>query len=195
MANDTPAAFQERVADLAAKLELAPLAEQKLSIKKVKFELLDGTIRTLWATGKDMASRLFLQSLELGTNRRFVPPLLSELQTFYGFYWDDRPGTGAHPYIDLLKQSRYVTVFEDIDPIADVAWIIDSAWEARADLTVSTAGEFRDAVNHALFLLDQGIVRVAEPIESDWQVNQWLKKAVLLSFRLNDNVVMSGGFD
>ncbi|RYD49654.1 MAG: hypothetical protein EOP60_13405, partial [Sphingomonadales bacterium] len=72
---------------------------------------------------------------------------------------------------------------------------IDAAWEARADLSTATQGEVRDAVTEALNLLDSGKARVAEPVGDGWQVNQWLKKAVLLSFRLNDNAVMPGGFD
>ena len=77
---------------------------------------------------------------------------------------------------------------------------IDAAWEARAELSISTQGEVREAVNQALDLLDSGKARVAEPTGDGWQVNQWLKKAVLLSFRLNDNSVMpadegSWGFD
>jgi 2,3,4,5-tetrahydropyridine-2-carboxylate N-succinyltransferase len=72
---------------------------------------------------------------------------------------------------------------------------IDTAWEARAELSTATQGEVRDAVNEALALLDSGAARVAEPDGQGWRVNQWLKKAVLLSFRLNDNSVMPGGFD
>ncbi len=71
---------------------------------------------------------------------------------------------------------------------------IDAAWEARADLSTATQGEIRDAVNEALNLLDGGKARVAEPDGAGWKVNQWLKKAVLLSFRLNDNKVMEGGW-
>ena len=74
---------------------------------------------------------------------------------------------------------------------------IDAAWEARADLGLGTRGEVRDAVEAALALLDSGEARVAEPArESEggdgWRVNQWLKKAVLLSFRLNDNERIGG---
>ncbi len=76
--------------------------------------------------------------------------------------------------------------------MTDLATRIDAAWDARADLTVHTQGEVRDAVDAALALLDSGEARVAEPVGDGWQVNQWLKKAVLLSFRLNDNVVMDG---
>lgn len=67
--------------------------------------------------------------------------------------------------------------------------VVDAAWNAREDVNAQTTGEVRDAVETALNLLDSGEERVAEPIEgskSQWQVNQWLKKAVLLSFRLND---------
>jgi 2,3,4,5-tetrahydropyridine-2-carboxylate N-succinyltransferase len=75
----------------------------------------------------------------------------------------------------------------------DLQTAIDAAWEARADISGKTTGEARDAVESALALLDSGKVRVAEKIGSDWTVHQWLKKAVLLSFRLNDMSVISGG--
>jgi len=70
--------------------------------------------------------------------------------------------------------------------------VIDAAWEARDGISTATAGEVRDAVNEALALLDAGNARVAEPADGGWRVNQWLKKAVLLSFRLNDNSIMPG---
>jgi 2,3,4,5-tetrahydropyridine-2-carboxylate N-succinyltransferase len=69
---------------------------------------------------------------------------------------------------------------------------IEAAWEARDGISIATQGEVRDAVSEALALLDAGKARVAEPGDGGWQVNQWLKKAVLLSFRLNDNVIMPG---
>ena len=69
---------------------------------------------------------------------------------------------------------------------------IDAAWEARADLGTATQGEVREAVMAALNLLDSGQARVAEPDGAGWKVNQWLKKAVLLSFRLNDNELIGG---
>ncbi len=71
---------------------------------------------------------------------------------------------------------------------------IDAAWEKRADLSPSTKGDVREAVEEALLLLDSGAMRVAEPEAGGnvkrWRVNQWLKKAVLLSFRLNDNAII-----
>ena len=70
---------------------------------------------------------------------------------------------------------------------------IDAAWEDRANIGLSTGGDVRAAVNRALALLDAGEARVAEPTGNGWQVNQWLKKAVLLSFRLNDNALVAGG--
>ena len=69
---------------------------------------------------------------------------------------------------------------------------IDAAWDARDTISAATVGEVRDAVNQALAMLDSGTARVAEPMGDSWQVNQWLKKAVLLSFRLNDNAIMPG---
>jgi 2,3,4,5-tetrahydropyridine-2-carboxylate N-succinyltransferase len=71
--------------------------------------------------------------------------------------------------------------------------IIDAAWDARDAISSATQGEMRDAVQTALAGLDDGSLRVAEKLDGSWQVNQWLKKAVLLSFRLNDNVVVDGG--
>ena len=70
---------------------------------------------------------------------------------------------------------------------------IDAAWEDRAAIGLETKGDVREAVEQALAMLDAGTARVAEPYEAGWRVNQWLKKAVLLSFRLNDNVVIPGG--
>ena len=74
-----------------------------------------------------------------------------------------------------------------------LAQIIDAAWEARDGVSHGTQGEVRDAVNEALAMLDAGKLRVASKESGAWTVNQWLKKAVLLSFRLNDNVVVDGG--
>ena len=64
--------------------------------------------------------------------------------------------------------------------------IIEQAWEDRAEVTLKTKGNTRKAVEFALNQLDSGKARVAEKVGGEWQVNQWLKKAVLLSFRLND---------
>ncbi|OZA00604.1 MAG: 2,3,4,5-tetrahydropyridine-2,6-dicarboxylate N-succinyltransferase, partial [Rhodobacterales bacterium 17-64-5] len=63
---------------------------------------------------------------------------------------------------------------------------IDTAWEARDTITPATKGEARDAVEATLTALDSGSLRVAEKRGTDWHVNQWAKKAVLLSFRLTD---------
>jgi len=77
---------------------------------------------------------------------------------------------------------------------ADLEKAIDTAFDNRDAVNADTKGEVREAVEEALSLLDSGQARVAEPPGNhQWQVNQWLKKAVLLSFRLNDMVVMPGG--
>jgi 2,3,4,5-tetrahydropyridine-2-carboxylate N-succinyltransferase len=68
---------------------------------------------------------------------------------------------------------------------ADLAKTIDAAFEARNDVSPATKGAVREAVDTALDLLDTGQARVAEKLDGKWNVNQWLKKAVLLSFRLN----------
>jgi len=66
-----------------------------------------------------------------------------------------------------------------------LAQTIEKAWEDRDTLSVNTTGAVRDAVNAAMDALDSGALRVAEKRGNDWHVNQWAKKAVLLSFRLN----------
>lgn len=71
--------------------------------------------------------------------------------------------------------------------------VIDAAWEARDEVTPKTKGETRDAVEMALDLMDAGKARVAVKDDGKWRVNQWLKKAVLLSFRLNDMMTIPGG--
>jgi len=72
--------------------------------------------------------------------------------------------------------------------------IINTAFEQRADITpVNVSAEIRAAVTETLSLLDSGALRVAEKIDGDWVTHQWLKKAVLLSFRINENRMMDGG--
>ena len=78
-------------------------------------------------------------------------------------------------------------------PYADLERVVEEAWEARETVTSATGGEVRDAVDATLEALDQGELRVAEKRGSDWHVNQWAKKAVLLSFRLTDMEVIQGG--
>ncbi|WP_241606348.1 2,3,4,5-tetrahydropyridine-2,6-dicarboxylate N-succinyltransferase [Rosenbergiella epipactidis] len=71
--------------------------------------------------------------------------------------------------------------------------IIEAAFERRAEITPNNVdAETRDAVNQIIQLIDKGEVRVAEKIDGEWVTHQWLKKAVLLSFRINDNQVMDG---
>ena len=76
---------------------------------------------------------------------------------------------------------------------AELAQTIDRAWDTRDAVTPKTTGTVRDAVEAALDLLDRGEQRVAEKIDGRWRVNEWLKKAVLLSFRLNDMTTIKGG--
>jgi 2,3,4,5-tetrahydropyridine-2-carboxylate N-succinyltransferase len=77
---------------------------------------------------------------------------------------------------------------------AQLAPVIDEAWERRAEISAATKGDVREAVDAAIGLLDAGKARVAErSSDGSWQVNQWLKKAVLLSFRLNDMEIIKGG--
>jgi 2,3,4,5-tetrahydropyridine-2-carboxylate N-succinyltransferase len=71
--------------------------------------------------------------------------------------------------------------------------IIDTAWEQRAEINPSNGtAELREAVGHVIAGLDDGSLRVAQKAGADWVVNQWIKKAVLLSFRLENNSVLAG---
>jgi 2,3,4,5-tetrahydropyridine-2-carboxylate N-succinyltransferase len=79
---------------------------------------------------------------------------------------------------------------------AQLETAIEAAWEARDTITPATTGEVREAIEDTLNALDSGTLRVAEPREDgNWHVNQWAKKAVLLSFRLNDMAIIEGGPD
>ncbi|WP_196140540.1 2,3,4,5-tetrahydropyridine-2,6-dicarboxylate N-succinyltransferase [Aliikangiella sp. G2MR2-5] len=72
--------------------------------------------------------------------------------------------------------------------------IIENAFESRAEITpTSVSDEIKNAVNETLQLLDSGKLRVAEPSDDGWKVNEWAKKAVLLSFRIADNEVIDAG--
>jgi 2,3,4,5-tetrahydropyridine-2,6-dicarboxylate N-succinyltransferase len=78
--------------------------------------------------------------------------------------------------------------------LAQYQSIIDLAWESRTEINAINAPEVRETVEKVISELNGGRIRVAERRGvGDWQVNQWVKKAVLLSFRLNDNVVMRAG--
>lgn len=76
---------------------------------------------------------------------------------------------------------------------SDLQSAIESAWDNRESLSPTTKGANREAVETALAQLDSGSLRVAEKVGGNWVVNEWLKKAVLLSFRLNDMSVIPGG--
>ena len=84
--------------------------------------------------------------------------------------------------------------------LTSLAASIDKAWDVRAEINSATRGEIRDAVTEALSALDAGTLRVAEKVpgktgKESWTTHQWLKKAVLLSFRLNDMAIIKGGPD
>ena len=79
--------------------------------------------------------------------------------------------------------------------MSDNQSIIEEAFEQRADITPRNVDTLvRDAVMETIEQIDAGSLRVAEPVDGGWQVNEWVKKAVLLSFRINDNEFMKGGF-
>lgn len=91
---------------------------------------------------------------------------------------------GARP--TMTRESRSMS-------LTDLAATIDAAWENRAEIGINTQGAVREAVEQAIELLDSGQARVAEKIDGTWVTHQWLKKAVLLSFRLADNEIMAHG--
>src|ERR1700755_3155644 len=75
---------------------------------------------------------------------------------------------------------------------SDLQPVIDRAWEERDSIGAATKGEIRQAVDAAIGALDRGTARIAEKQGGEWVVHQWLKKAVLLSFRLNPMEAISG---
>ena len=74
--------------------------------------------------------------------------------------------------------------------MSDLEQIINKAFDNKENINLNTKGEIRDAVDNTLNQLDSGIIRVCEKINNEWIVNQWIKKAILLSFRLNDNEIV-----
>ncbi len=79
--------------------------------------------------------------------------------------------------------------------MANLQSTIEQAWDNRANISPSSAtAEVRDAVNETINQLDKGTLRVAEKINGEWSIHQWAKKAVLLSFRLQDNAVLKDGY-
>ena len=77
--------------------------------------------------------------------------------------------------------------------VSQLESVIERAWDQRDTITPATSGTLRAAIEDALDALDGGILRVAEKRDGEWQVHQWLKKAVLLSFRLFDMAPIAGG--
>ncbi|NNL90455.1 MAG: 2,3,4,5-tetrahydropyridine-2,6-dicarboxylate N-succinyltransferase [Marinicaulis sp.] len=80
-----------------------------------------------------------------------------------------------------------------MNAVMEIETIINEAWERRDEISITTQGPTREAVVAALEKLDAGAARIAEKIDGEWVVHQWLKKAVLLSFRLFANTAIEGG--
>ena len=79
------------------------------------------------------------------------------------------------------------------DRLAELERAVDAAWEQRGEISDTTTGFTRESIIEAIDMLDAGQVRVAEKIDGEWVTRQWLKKAVLLSFRLHANTLMVNG--
>ncbi len=77
--------------------------------------------------------------------------------------------------------------------LSSLSGAIAAAWEARESLGAATRGAHRDAVEAVMAALDEGRLRAAENIDGAWKANYWVKKAILLSFRLNDMAIIEGG--
>src|ERR1700730_14491630 len=108
---------------------------------------------------------------------------------------DDGRGSLDSPFPNSDKAPHPTTSPKEISmSLASLESTINAAFDARDGISAATKGEVRDAVDSALELLDKGEARVAlREASGKWKVNQWLKKAVLLSFRLNDMAAISGG--
>src|SRR6202035_5391632 len=130
-----------------------------------------------------------------------MPPMWITSPTISRAFWRrSRRSTNRRRCVAAIDIGRAVRDTAALNPgnifmsHEQLAKTIDDAFEARADISPATKGPVRDAVEQALDLLDRGAVRVAERRGNGlWQVNQWLKKAVLLSFRLTEMSVVPFG--
>ncbi len=108
---------------------------------------------------------------------------------FFAELWDSEE---SHPTIDFLRSPNIhvmISLYDD-----NLKSVIENAWENKGSIDSGLKdGDIRNAVGSAIFGLDVGVFRVAEKIHDEWVVNQWLKKAVLLSFKINSNIIISGG--
>ena len=83
----------------------------------------------------------------------------------------------------------------EYNAMTNLQQIIETAFDNRSKINTSTKGEAREAVTETLNQLDSGELRICEKVDNSWKVNDWAKKAILLSFRLNDNFVSTTGDD
>ena len=104
-----------------------------------------------------------------------------------------KPLTSGRPSPDRHCLSIHREISGATMSNAELHSLIETAWERRTELSPGSDRKVADAVDQVLAGLDDGTLRVAEKTGSEWVVHQWVKKAVLLSFRLQDNVVMDAG--
>jgi 2,3,4,5-tetrahydropyridine-2,6-dicarboxylate N-succinyltransferase len=124
------------------------------------------------------ASKLYLDALD----GNVIPRLLRRVCSG----WDCRIRTASIEALPAILSWRPPMLHAALEAA------IEAAWEARDGISPATKGEVRDAIEATLSALDSGALRVAEKRGADWHVNQWAKKAVLLSFRLTDMYEISG---
>lgn len=150
---------------------------------------------------KKFASAMFFDWFLKNVGNQISDKNRRVIADFMAGNWNDEPGTGKHSTVDFVRDGDITVV-----PACEY---IDDLWENRADLSsTSFTTTQREVINWVIKQLDQGKLRVAEKVftevrsdlpgacavlHGEWVTHQWVKKAVLLSFRLNDNHVIDGG--
>lgn len=135
---------------------------------------------------KKFASAMFFDWFLGNVGNRISDQNRQIIGDFMAGNWNDEPNTGKHSTIDFVRDGDIAII-----PVCEC---IDGLWGNRTDFSpTSSSATQKETVNWVIKQLDQGKLRVAEKIDGQWVTHQWIKKAVLLSFRLNDNHVIDGG--
>jgi 2,3,4,5-tetrahydropyridine-2,6-dicarboxylate N-succinyltransferase len=187
--------------------------EQNLANAQTRLGIQEGGPNVLqpvafgFSSGFENAAGESKGSLTILWNAAMLNLTVGDTLPLFGNYLDEVIGDengSNHPNIrELMKYGRHVYVGSIItfhgNPVrlkpTSIENIINAAWENRANISIDTVSpEVKDAVEHTLFQLNDGSVRVATRVSvGKWTVHEWVKKAVLLSFRLKDNVLINSG--